>query len=627
MPIIKLRAGKYMVPVHVDEGRDTMILKFGFNRALLTEIKSMEGSRWNPDNKYWSVKNNRRNKFQLDYLSGINVYAPYDQPLIQVSTSRTAYEHQLELASMAVTRKQMIWAAEMGTGKSLAAIIAMEHVCPKSAWYIGPKSGVRAFNMELAKWKSDYIPQRIMSYEQLVKEMKNWVPGTLAPQFIIFDESQRVKTPTAQRSQAAFALAEGSRTDWCGDNYIIMMTGTPAPKAPTDWFYQCEIACPGFIKEGDIHKFRNRLAIMQEDQNAITGATFNKIVGWRDSELRCEVCGKMKDDTVHDIWNLVSGTHTFIPCKNEVQYLYERLKGLVVVKFKADCLDLPDKVYEVVTLKPSPDTLQLARSLKNSGMGGAQLLVMLRELSDGFQYTEVETDELITCPKCRGDRIITVKVPATVVDTQLPNVEQTEYVDYEQPCDYCDGTGTINRKQRGADHIGTPKIERLLEDLEAHEDIGRLVVWAGFTESIDRIEELVRQQGWSTLRIDGRGYAARTSKGESIDTDRALKAMDLSQDDKSIERLCVIGNPKAGGLALTFTASPTAIYFSNDFSGEARMQSEDRIHRAGMDASRGAKIIDYIHLPSDMFVLQNLRKKKNLQTISLGELAEVMEQL
>jgi hypothetical protein len=52
------------------------------------------------------------------------------------------------------------------------------------------------------------------------------------------------------------------------------------------------------------------------------------------------------------------------------------------------------------------------------------------------------------------------------------------------------------------------------------------------------------------------------------------------------------------------------------------MQSEDRIHRPGMDVNRGATIIDIFHLPSDQKVLENLRKKRDLQAMSLGDFVE-----
>ena len=73
-------------------------------------------------------------------------------------------------------------------------------------------------------------------------------------------------------------------------------------------------------------------------------------------------------------------------------------------------------------------------------------------------------------------------------------------------------------------------------------------------------------------------------------------------------------------MGLTLTASPTIVYYSNDFNAESRIQSEDRIHRMGMDVNRGATIIDIVHLSSDELVLNNLRNKRKLQSLTLGEM-------
>jgi hypothetical protein len=125
--------------------------------------------------------------------------------------------------------------------------------------------------------------------------------------------------------------------------------------------------------------------------------------------------------------------------------------------------------------------------------------------------------------------------------------------------------------------------------------------------------------------VDGRGYAGESEKGEVIDSDVLLDAMDLSNPKYQelldiYPRVCFIGNPQAGGMALTLTASPTALFYSNSFSGEARIQAEDRIHRVGMDKNRGCIIKDIVMLPTDQLVLDNLLKKKRLQSLTLGEI-------
>jgi hypothetical protein len=43
-----------------------------------------------------------------------------------------------------------------------------------------------------------------------------------------------------------------------------------------------------------------------------------------------------------------------------------------------------------------------------------------------------------------------------------------------------------------------------------------------------------------------------------------------------------------------------------------------------MDENRGATIIDLIHLPTDLLILNNLKQKKNLQDITMDNIREYL---
>ena len=103
--------------------------------------------------------------------------------------------------------------------------------------------------------------------------------------------------------------------------------------------------------------------------------------------------------------------------------------------------------------------------------------------------------------------------------------------------------------------------------------------------------------------------------------------MDASTDSGSVERLLVLAQADSASTGLEFSSSPVVIYYSNSFNGAARMQSEDRPYSNNMDKARGLEIRDYIHLPSDLLVRNNLLQKKKLQSITLGELRVSMEEL
>src|SRR5690606_20096588 len=119
---------------------------------------------------------------------------------------------------------------EMGTGKSLAAIMAGEEIGGE-CMYVGPRSACASFRLELKKWNAKIRPH-IFTYERMTKEVMEWVSGRKAPKFLILDEGHLVKTPATKRSLAAKTLADGVVQDWGDDGYIVLMSGTPAPKRP-----------------------------------------------------------------------------------------------------------------------------------------------------------------------------------------------------------------------------------------------------------------------------------------------------------------------------------------------------------------------------------------------------------
>lgn len=98
-----------------------------------------------------------------------------------------------------------------------------------------------------------------------------------------------------------------------------------------------------------------------------------------------------------------------------------------------------------------------------------------------------------------------------------------------------------------------------------------------------------------------------------------LQELDLAMRTGKFEKLVVVAHPKSGGLGQNWTAPRENIYYSNDFDAEARWQSEKRTHRNGQPVTRGIRIKDYSHLPTDRYVLKNLDGKRHWQDITLEE--------
>ena len=602
----KLRAGKWMVPVTLFYDGDRIFFKFAFNRPLMAEIKSMQGARWHgydeKPRKLWSVANSPRNHFQLQYLQGEDPYAAYDKDLLEVEPSRDLYKHQRLILNHIMTAHYCIEAAEMGTGKTLPAIEAMELSGHDDWWYVAPKSALKSVELELIKWQAKVRP-RMMTYEKLKGILEAWHTGNVPPHGGIFDESSRIKNPTAQRSMSALHLANSIREEYGSDGYVILLTGSLAPKSPVDWWHQAEVACPGFLKEGSIHQLKKTLAIIEE-RESITGGVYPHLVSWRNNTYVCDICG-LEEYEIHD-------EHDFKPSIDEVARLGRRMKGLTQVIYKKDCLDLPDKIYRIVRCEPTGSILRAAKLITSKAPRAAQAMVMLRSLSDGFQYQDVVVGK-DTCELCQGSK---------VYDQYDPELE----VKVTDTCPNCKGTGEQDRRERQVMEVDSPKERALIDLLDEHSEEGRAVIYAGFRGSIDRIMKVCKRLRWAYIKMDGRGLECVDCEGTPYTDDKELlQAMDASHPRRAeflekFPRLVFIGQPGSGGMGLTLTASPSIIYYSNDFNAESRIQSEDRIHRAGMDTNRGATIIDIVHLPTDEYVLANLQAKRNLQKQSMDDI-------
>lgn len=595
------------------------------------ELKSMRGSRWHgyiegDNRKIWSVEDCFRNRFQIQYLSGEDPYAWFDQEVKQHEYTRPLRSHQREMADHFLTYHYGIMAAEMGVGKTLVAISIMEMSGVKDWWFVAPKKVCEAIKREFKKWNlSPAINVELMTYEAFTRRMDEWTKDEPLPQGVVFDESSRLKTDGAQRTKAAQFLADKIRERHGYDGYVILMSGTPSPKSPVDWWSQAEIAWPGFLREGSERAFKYRLAFLA-DREFGAGGVHKELVSWRDDERKCDVCGLYEHEGPHqyDLDEPDAKVHKYKPSVNEVALMYERLKGLVIIKHKKDCLELPDKQYRIVRCPPSPATLRVAQAIAAASPTAVQGATLLRELSDGFMYRE-EKDGMTKCPTCHAT--------GEIEEWYDPNDEERTFgaIDFLDPelveqlqkrnvtCPRCEGTKEVPKMVRVAKEVPCPKEDALKELLEENEEHGRIVVAGGFTGSVDRIQRICLSEGWDVVRCDGTGFRVfrRESDGE-IKCLHKVAPLDYWADMNN-PRVAFVCHPESGGLGLTLTEACMLVVWSNSFKPEYRIQLEDRIHRDGMDTNRGATIVDLIHLPTDERTLRIIRENRKLELLTMGE--------
>jgi len=136
-------------------------------------------------------------------------------------------------------------------------------------------------------------------------------------------------------------------------------------------------------------------------------------------------------------------------------------------------------------------------------------------------------------------------------------------------------------------------LKDILSDIE-----GKVIIWARFRADLRAIEEAL-----GSLGVAYHG---------GVSNDARTHAVEAFQKDPKIRYF--IGQPQSGGLGLTLTAATYAIYYSNSFDLETRLQSEDRCHRIGTKSN-----VTYIDIEAvktvDGKIIKALRNKKNLADI------------
>jgi hypothetical protein len=601
--------------------------------ALKDEIKAMKGSKWHgyddPPQKIWSVADCQRNRFQLDWLKGEDVYEWFDRDVTEFEPRRKELmPHQGVMLNTGLTYHYQIWAAIMGLGKTLSAQELIEQSGVKFWWWVGPKTSLPNIQREFIKWGWDN-PAEIewLTYDRLVKYVDDFEPGDPLPQGVIFDESSRLKGATSQRTTAAMMLTDMIRKRFARDGFVIEMSGTPAPKSPVDWWAPTEVAWPGFLKEGTPQALEKRLAFMVDKQ--FDAGVFKKRSGWKDDERKCAKCGDFEDAECHQFGEdgYSDDYHKWEPSVNEVTLLYERLKGLVTVLQSKECLGLPEKRYRQIHCKPTAQMLRVAKALADSAPNTMTGMSWLRELSSGFQYREVK-DGVIPCPHCP-------KACGEVEEWFDPRDEDRTFSSVDMlnadlvarlekrtvPCPKCHGNKQIDRLVRVSKEVPCPKEPALKGLLAECDETGRIVLFGAFQGSIDRMITVCRKEGWDIVRCDGRGYEVKTASGEIVTDVHGLDYW-ANRDNSKV---AFVANHESGGMSLTLVESRMAVFWDNPFKPEFRIQAEDRIHRKGMDVNFGCTIVDLFHLPTDARVLSVLQENRRIELMTLGQMTACLD--
>lgn len=337
----------------------------------------------------------------------------------------------------------------------------------------------------------------------------------------VIDESSSIKNPQAQRTKGVLKLAPLAE-------YRRILNGTPVTQSPLDLYSQCQFLQPGVLGHNSYFSFRANYAVMVNIQAG--NRSFPKIVGYQNLED-----------------------------------LSRRLQAFTSRLTKADCLDLPPKVYETYEVELTPEQRRAYDELKRQ---------CLTEIDGGL-------------------------VTATMAITAMTKMHRI----------LC---GHIETDEGRVVDIPQCRVAALLEVLEKIQ--GKAIIWCRFQRDVEIVRDaLIEAHGaWSTVT-----YYGPTSQEARQD------AIEAFQSPNMPDCRFFVGTPHTGGKGINLTAASTVVYYSNDFSLEKRLQSEDRAHRIGQTGK-----VTYVDLVApgtlDQRVLEALKKKRDVASLVIDDLRQML---
>lgn len=229
---------------------------------------------------------------------------------------------------------------------------------------------------------------------------------------------------------------------------------------------------------------------------------------------------------------------------------------------KRDCLDLPDKVFTKMAVTLTPQQEKLYKTMKDD------CLALL------------DSGELVT---------------STLALTRITKLHQIL-------------TGFVVTDDGTEVDIPNNRIPALMQIAETTQP---LVIFCAYRHNVSQIVEALSEKFPKERIVRFTGDETGNTRNEAV---RAFQDGDAD--------FFVATSAAAKGL--TLHRSSTMIYFSNNYSLETRLQSQDRIHRIGQ-ADKCTYIDIVVPNTVDEAILKRLEEKKELSSMVLDDLIEIIK--
>lgn len=251
---------------------------------------------------------------------------------------------------------------------------------------------------------------------------------------------------------------------------------------------------------------------------------------------------------------------------------------------REQCFDIPPKVYGKVAVELSPEQRRIYDEMRD------QMFAELTNLPPREnRWTDADGVEHVD--------MVPQHVSATIILTQMLRLQQIVGGFFPDPT-----------AENPADAPmlpipgPNPKLEALVDELE--EETGKVVIWARFRAEIAMIAARLR-------KIYGHDAVVEFHGGVSPDERaRARRLFEWNSTDTATRFF--IGQAQTGGVGIDLARACTTIYFSNSFSLEDRLQTEDRTQNGNKRESTGYVDLVAVDTIDDKRIIPALRGKKNI---------------
>ena len=259
---------------------------------------------------------------------------------------------------------------------------------------------------------------------------------------------------------------------------------------------------------------------------------------------------------------------------------------------KAECLDLPPKIYQIRKVTPTPEMKRMYEELRKSGA------ILREDDSVLLSYNNVLVRDL-RLQQLTGGFI----TPNLVInpESDLGSEDQELVEELLHSC--------VSKPE--ALPGPNPKLQDLLAYIYQIRPEEKAIIWARFTPEVNLITEALKKEY---------GDAAVVTFSGQTNTDQRAEARRRFQTDSNTRFF--VGQISTGGIGITLTASSYELYFSNSWALRHRIQSEDRAHRVGQ--TKSVIYVDFlIDMPwIDSKILKSLNSGKSYTETIMAEVRE-----